>query len=106
MKVFKKIDGYEWGFYRLEFQDRGSVHVHGFLRICPKGMRPIDDIGQHIKGLSANLYSLEELGHLNDKEHQKAKDNAEKTIEFLCAQIIIYHDWLGIKASFPKNKDN
>ena len=42
---FKKIPNYVWNFYRLEFQNRGSVHAHGFVRIQLTGKTQVEDYG-------------------------------------------------------------
>ena len=48
-KFFKQLPGYEWGFYRLEFQHRGTVHAHGFVRLTIEGDEQIEDLGSKAK---------------------------------------------------------
>ena len=42
---FKRLPGYEWGFYRLEFQHRGTVHAHELVRLTIEGDDQIEDYG-------------------------------------------------------------
>ena len=51
--LIKELPGYAWHWLRFEFQGRGSVHIHGFIRFDRDDNMQFEDLGLKIKNLFA-----------------------------------------------------
>ena len=78
---FKKLPGYEWGFYRLEFQHRGTVHAHGFVRLTIEGDDQIEDYGYRAKAIEEHIRNFPEM---DGDTKQKLRAEQQK-----CENVII-----------------
>ena len=73
-KFFKKLPGYKWGFHKLEFQHRGTVHAHGFVRIEIEGDRQIEDYARRAREIrdyiikNPDLENSEKIPLLEEKK--------------------------------------
>ena len=90
-KFFRRLPGYKWGFYRLEFQNRGTVHAHGFVRIEIEGDKQIEDYGQRAKQIHEKLKSTRDIGVHERRRLLEEKQKCEQ-------KIIDFNDWLCIEA--------
>ena len=54
---FKMVLGAEWVWYRYEYQNRGSSHSHGFLKIKEPGPG-IHNMGKRLKEIDHNVNKM------------------------------------------------